>query len=167
MVSVQVWLQSTDQKRNVMEGHLFSFFFFFNSSRAVTHCLCVQKRNSAARRIWQSHAAKTWPSKCFAATAVLQRWSFSTSKWKEKKKSFCISEQAEGLPSNLRSAAGWPGTSQWMYLVPRPLSTGVFTREDAKQESRAIQSYTSPAEHCVNAIPPVMSQQIMNMTLKL
>lgn len=41
-----------------------------------------------------------------------------------------------------------------MYLVPRPLSTGVFTREDAKQESRAIKSYTSPAEHCVNAIPP-------------
>lgn len=53
MVSVQVWLQSTDQKRNVMEGHL-----FFYSSCAVTHCLWVKKRNSALWLIWQSRAAK-------------------------------------------------------------------------------------------------------------
>lgn len=147
-------------------------FLFFLIPHALWHglCLCVKRRNSAALHIWQSHTTQDLVEQMFRSygcAAATESFPLEMKKGKKRKETLCISEQAEGLPSNLLSAAGWPGTSQWMYLVPRPLSTGVFTREDAKQESRAIQSYTSPAEHCVNAILPVMSEQIMNITLKL
>lgn len=163
MLCARVWLQSTDQKRNVMEGH----HFFYYSSCAVTHCHWVKKRNSALRLIGQSRAAKTRSSKLFltaTAMATMQQWSFSTSKKTKKQKRTFTSQ-------NRQKASHAMCIVKPLGLLPvnKCIWCLVLSQQACLHErmpSRRAELY-SPAEHCVNAVPPLMSQRIMNMTLKL
>lgn len=167
MVSVQVWLQSTDQKRNVMEGHLFFFFFFLNSSRTVTHCLCVKKRNSAAYlTIARGKDLAEQMFRSYGCAAAMEF--FHLEMKREKKKILLHLGTGRRTPKHFtqRSRLAWY-QSMNVSGASSALDRRVYTRgcQAGEQSYKVLHQPCWALRQCHP--PPVMSQRIMNMTLKL